>query len=185
MKSEEPRWKRILSRSQLVPFARVAWFRRELGVGLGLGDLWMLLLSFAVSLLTMPVVLSFIIRGSVTAEHVPLWLPIGLAATSLASLAGVLWARSQPMDTSSMAKLAYRAAFFMGTAFAQTAALFGFVAVFFVSQLWPYLVGLPVSLIGLALVAPTRRDLERRQQQITAAGSPLELREALTRGPQR
>jgi hypothetical protein len=61
--------------------------------------------------------------------------------------------------------------------------LIGFVFLFIVDALWPLLVGIGFSTVGLALSAPTRGDIRRRQQQITAAGSLLSLEEALMASP--
>jgi len=50
-------------------------------------------------------------------------------------------------------------------------------------SLWIYLVGLAFGLVGLWMIAPTRSDIERRQREITAAGSPLSLLDALISVP--
>jgi hypothetical protein len=50
-------------------------------------------------------------------------------------------------------------------------------------SLWIYLVGLPFGLIGLWIVAPTQSDIERRQREITEAGSSLSLLDALISVP--
>jgi hypothetical protein len=104
-----------------------------------------------------------------------------LIAVQMLALGGVVWSRTRPLDTSSVAKLAgsYRTLFFVGVAFAESVALFGFVGVFLVEELWPYLEALPLGLLGLALLAPTCRDIARRQQPITAKGSSLSLGGAL------
>ncbi|HEV8621350.1 MAG TPA: hypothetical protein VGR33_00445, partial [Actinomycetota bacterium] len=62
---------------------------------------------------------------------------------------------------------------------ANSAALFGFVGVFIGGSFWLYLLGLAFALPGLALIAPTRADIERRQRQIEAQGSSLSLLDAL------
>jgi len=55
--------------------------------------------------------------------------------------------------------------------------------VFLGGSLWIYLLGLAFGLVGLWLIAPTRIDIERRQREITAAGSPLSLLDALISVP--
>lgn len=96
-------------------------------------------------------------------------------------LARVRAARNRPLKIESRDKLvnSYRAIFFIGVAFAEMPALVAFVGVLFADKLWLYLVGLTFALLGLALIAPTRADIERRQQQIAAQGSSLSLLEAL------
>jgi small-conductance mechanosensitive channel len=86
------------------------------------------------------------------------------------------------LPTSSPEPLAryYRALFFIEVGVAVAAALWGLVGVFLVGSLWIYLVGLAFGLVGLLMIAPTRSDIERRQREITEAGSPLSLQDALT-----
>jgi hypothetical protein len=60
-----------------------------------------------------------------------------------------------------------------------------FIGTFFANKLWLYLVGLAFGFLGFALIAPTRADIERRQQQIAAQGSSLSLLEALMAPPSR
>ena len=50
-------------------------------------------------------------------------------------------------------------------------------------SLWICLVGLAFALVGFWMIAPTRLDIERKQREITAAGSPLSLLDALTTVP--
>jgi hypothetical protein len=73
--------------------------------------------------------------------------------------------------------------FFIGVGVAEAAALWGFAGVFLGGSLWIYLVGLAFGLVGLWMIAPARSDIERRQREITAAGSPLSLRDALISVP--
>lgn len=46
-----------------------------------------------------------------------------------------------------------------------------------------YVVGLVLALIGMWMTTPSRGDIERRQREITAAGSPVSLLDALTSSP--
>jgi len=74
---------------------------------------------------------------------------------------------------------------FIGIGCADSVALFGFVGIFIGGTIWLYLLGLAFALPGLALIGPTRADIERRQQQIAAQGSSLSLLEALMAPPSR
>jgi hypothetical protein len=55
----------------------------------------------------------------------------------------------------------------------------GFVGVFLTDSLWVYVLGMGFGLLGLALLAPTRADITRRQQQIASLDSTKSLLEAL------
>jgi hypothetical protein len=117
--------------------------------------------------------------------RVPAWVAPSVAVYGLGAVAAVSWLRSRPLDISDAASLAgsYRRVFYRSLWLAESAAWVGFGVVFLTSELWPYLEGLAFALVGLALIAPTGRDLERRHQQITAQGSPLSLVEALRTTP--
>jgi len=113
------------------------------------------------------------------------WVPWAVVAIGIASLAWVARIRRRPLPTTSPEVLArhYRAWFFIGVSAAADAALLAFVGVFLGGSLWIYLVGLAFGLVGLWMIAPTRSDIERRQREITAAGSPLSLLDGLISVP--
>jgi hypothetical protein len=113
------------------------------------------------------------------------WVPWAVVVIGIASLAWVARIRRRPLATTSPEALArhYRALFFIGVGAAADASLLGFVGVFLGGSLWIYLVGLAFGLVGLWMIAPTRSDIERREREITAAGSPLSLRDALISVP--
>jgi len=113
------------------------------------------------------------------------WVPSAVAAVGVFVLAEMAWVRRRPLVTGSLEALAgsYRASFFLGVGFAESAALIGFVGVFIGGSLWIYLVGLAFALVGFWMIVPTRQDIERKQREITAAGSPLSLLDALTTVP--
>jgi len=113
------------------------------------------------------------------------WVPWAVVVIGIASLAWVARIRRRPLPTTSPEALArhYRALFFIGVCAAADAALLGFAGVFLGGSSWIYLVGLAFGLVGLWIIAPTRSDIERRQREITAAGSPLSLLDALISVP--
>lgn len=113
------------------------------------------------------------------------WAPWAVAAIGIISLAWVASIRRRPLPTTSPEALArhYRALSFIGVGAAADAALSGLAGVFLGGSLWIYLVGLAFGLVGLWMIAPTRSDIERRQREITAAGSPLSLLDALISVP--
>ena len=147
----------------------------------GLTALRFIFIGLVVSLFLFLVVLSFIVpwNGSGDAK----WLLPAIAVVAAIGLARVRAARNRPLKIESRERLAgsYRANRFLGVGYSEApAAFFGAV---FVGKLWLYLVGLTSALVGLALIAPTRADIERRQQQIAAQGSSLSLLEALMSPP--
>jgi hypothetical protein len=113
------------------------------------------------------------------------WVPWAVAALGVYSLVAIAWIRRRPLVTGSPEALAgsYRASFLIGVGLADSAALFGFAGVFIGGSLWIYLLGLAFGLVGFLMIAPTRLDIERRQREITAAGSPLSLLDVLTTFP--
>jgi F0F1-type ATP synthase membrane subunit c/vacuolar-type H+-ATPase subunit K len=113
-----------------------------------------------------------------------LWI---LVAGAAASLLGVGWARGRPLSgTTPQALLgSYNTRFWVGMAFAESAALIGFIVVFVTKRMWPYLAGLAVSLAGFAMIAPTARSIGRDEGRLRAAGSPVSLWDALTLPPDR
>jgi hypothetical protein len=113
------------------------------------------------------------------------WVPWAVAAMGVYTLAAIAWFRRRPLVTGSPEALAgsYRASFFIELGLADSAALFGLAGVFIGDSLWIYLLGLAFGLPGMWMTAPTRLDIERRQREITAAGSSLSLLDALTTVP--
>jgi O-antigen/teichoic acid export membrane protein len=140
------------------------------------------LLGLLVTLFLFLVPLSFVASWDGGDEG---WVPWAVIAIGIISLAWVARIRQRPLPTTSPEALArhYRALFFIGVCAAADAALLGFVGVFLGGSLWIYLVGLAFGLVGLWMIAPTRSDIERRQREIIAAGSPLSLLDALISVP--
>ena len=140
--------------------------------------------AFPIALLLILYVLQ-VLTSDAPNGHTPAWVGWALVACGLAALVGVSWARARPLPVSDQAALAasYRSNLFLGVAFAEFPALVGFAIVILTAELWPYLEGLAFALVGFALIAPIPGNIERRQQQITAQGSPLSLTEALRTTP--
>jgi hypothetical protein len=113
------------------------------------------------------------------------WFPLFLAAYGVFCLANILRFQRRPLMTTSPQALAvsYRAFMFIGAGFADSVAFMGFAGVFLAGKSWLYLLGLMFALVGLTLVAPTEADIERKQRQVEAQGSPLSLLEALIETP--
>jgi hypothetical protein len=137
--------------------------------------------------LIVPLLLFLFVLGFITPRTAKTrgWVPWAVIVIGIASLAYVARIRRRPLPTTSPEALArsYRAWFFIGVGVAEAAALWGFAGVFLGGSLWIYLAGLAFGLVGLWMIAPTRSDIERRQREITAAGSPLSLLDALISVP--
>jgi hypothetical protein len=148
----------------------------------GLVALRSVFLSLVAALLFLVVALSFIAPWDGGDEG---WVPWEVVVIGIASLAGSPGSDGGPLRTTSPEAIArsYPALFFIGAGVAEAAAMWGFVGVFLGGSLWIYLVGLAFGLAGLWMIAPTRRDIERRQREIIAAGSPFPLLDALITVP--
>jgi hypothetical protein len=146
----------------------------------GLRTLRLMFVAILIPLLLFVFTTHTIVSDGVAGEA-PAWVGPGLALWGLAAVAAVLWFRSRRLDTSDAPSLvaSYRSAFLICLGLAESPALGGMAVALLIDELWPYLEGLAFALVGLALIAPTGRNLERQQQQITAQGSALSLVEAL------
>ena len=156
----------------------VTMFRARRKETNGLVVLRSVFLGLVAALLLFVVALSFIAPWDGGDEG---WVPWAVVVIGIASLAYVARIRRRPLSTTSPEALAryYRALFFIEVGVAEAAALWGFAGVFLGGSAWIYLVGLAFGLVGLWMIAPTRSDIERRQREISAAGSPLSLLDAL------
>lgn len=109
---------------------------------------------------------------------------LGSALTlyGLIGAGGAHWAARRPLVASDGEALAasFRANFFFGFALNESPLLVAFVFSLIREERWPYFLVLPLYLIGMSLMAPTRANLERRQRDIQSQGSPLSLGAALS-----
>jgi hypothetical protein len=110
------------------------------------------------------------------------WFWILVVGSGLYALLVIVWIRSRPLKTETDTSVAstYFAFSLIGQAVAAIPALVGFVCLFVMGRSWPFWLGVMFTLIDLVLVAPTQRDVFRRQEQIWAKGSRLSLGQALT-----
>ena len=184
---QDPGWGGAIRRApiMLIPFAGFFLLqgRRDRGPD-GLTRLRAVFLGYLGVLVFFLAFIWLVVAGE-DPKRTPAWLPVGLAGYGAFCLLMTRWARNRRLDTSSPGALAgsYRSSFFVGAAFALAIWFAGFVGAYLIVSPWPYLVGMTISVIVLALIAPTRADIERRQHQIAAAGSSLSLGEALVGHP--
>ena len=93
----------------------------------------------------------------------------------------------RPLDCASAETLSqsYRTRFFLRLAFAESAALVGFVGVFLAERWWLYAIGVAFTSVGFARLAPTEASLSRDQDALSTAGCGLSLKEVLLEPPAR
>jgi ABC-type transport system involved in cytochrome c biogenesis permease subunit len=114
-----------------------------------------------------------------------LWMPAAVALVGLADFGSLSRLRQRRLfpnpQTERAVASAYGATMMIGIGRAEVPMLLGFVGFFLTDRLWSYLVGMGFSLACMALIAPTRADIERRQLELTERGSTLSLGDALLR----
>jgi hypothetical protein len=135
-------------------------------------------LSLVESLLLFVVAFAFIAPWDAGEEG---WIPFAVIAFGVYCLVTVIHVNGRPLNTNSPEQLAtsYRARFFICVGTAMSAALCGICGIFVGGSLWIYLVGLPFTLACFAIIAPTRTNIERKQEKIQVSGSSLSLGAAL------
>lgn len=183
---DDPGWpsgRKILV--MLPPFGAIAAAKGGAGSGQPMvGTLRQILVTFWLALAGLAVVVFFALSDGVAGTDEPVaWALLGVGG--LASVAGGAFARRRPLACGEPGALAaqYRVTFFIGVAFAEMAALLGFVAAFVVDSAWPYFVGLIPTAIAFGLFTPTRGRLETVDRELQASGCPHSLRAAMYASP--
>jgi hypothetical protein len=137
-------------------------------------------LSFAFSLVGFGIVLSLI---DTEVEDPPFSPAAGAVAVLVIGFGLVLlsWRMSKelPCDEAGMVGM-YRTTFFLRTAFANAAPLFGFAAAFVSGSIVTYLAGLVPAAVGFARNAPTRGNLLREDERLRDRGCPHSLHRLLS-----
>lgn len=70
----------------------------------------------------------------------------------------------------------YRSRFFLAFAINEMPLLLSFVLCFIEDELWPYLVELPIFLVGMAVIAPGKRNLDKLDNDLMQRGAHFSLR---------
>jgi F0F1-type ATP synthase membrane subunit c/vacuolar-type H+-ATPase subunit K len=131
--------------------------------------------TFCISLALFGVVLAFLYPSApptdpptVLVGGLLLWGAIGVLLTPRIE---------KPLNCTDDSTLAssYRTRFFLRIAFAQAAALFGFVGFFLTYEWWTYPVGVAIAAVGFYRAAPTREHLRQDQERLagTSCFRPL------------
>jgi hypothetical protein len=112
------------------------------------------------------------------------WLTAFVAVYGAVAAGLVRWIGRRPLRAADAPGLArsYVGRVMLCAAIAETPVAIGFAGTLVAGVPWPALLGGGWGLAALSFVAPTDSDIERRQAELTAAGSPLSLRDALGAG---
>ena len=181
--SQDPGW-RLSWRMLVLVLPYVGFVYRRRLRGDPLIDLRTTWVSFPLALVGFGVVLAFILPLH-TGSAAIFWL-LGVAAFTL--LTTILVPRTvRPLPCDSDAKLAagFKARMFPRVAYAESTALFGFVAAFITRSSWVYYVCALLAVPGLLRAAPTRAALVRAQDDLDARGCGRSLVAALRQTPAR
>ena len=137
--------------------------------------------SFVMAILLYGVVLIFIVSG----DDGDASLGVGTATAGVGAVGFVCILLSATIGgelrCGSLEELlgSYRTRFFLRVAFAELAALVGFVATFLAESLTPYLLGAAFALVGFARLAPTRSRLQSEQDELRRRGCAHGIYDAL------
>jgi hypothetical protein len=139
--------------------------------------------TFCLALVMFGVVLVFLWPSQSQQPDAPGFAGFLLALGVVAGIVGRLV--EKPLVCTNDASLAgsYRTRFFLRIAFAESAALFGFVGFFTASVWWVYPAGAAIAFAGFARAAPTRAALQRDQDRLNERACFRSLVTALAGGP--
>lgn len=170
-RDEDPGW---FSSSTLltvfVPWLGVQRAQKE-GV-IALAMVRQLFTAFASALLLIGMVVLFLASGSSSENAMSSDVAaVGVAGFGVISLI-VPRLIERPLDCSDPGSLlaSYRTRFFLRIAFADAAALVGFVGFFVASAWWLYPLGVAFAFVGFARLAPTQGNLQRDQEALNLSG---------------
>jgi O-antigen/teichoic acid export membrane protein len=130
--------------------------------------------SMAIALISV-VVIPFLAAGMETEDALDPVVP----SVAVGVLGFVLFAVSRAFSRAERFVSVYRSQFMLRIALAEMSTLVGFVVFFPTASVIPYAVGVAWTALGFFLLAPTRRRLERLQDEIALQGCPHQLLDAL------
>jgi F0F1-type ATP synthase membrane subunit c/vacuolar-type H+-ATPase subunit K len=140
-------------------------------------------MTFCLAIVMFGVVLTFLWPSQSTEPESP---ALALGLLGLGVIAGITGRLiEKPLLCANDASLAgsYRTRFFLRIAFAESAALFGFVGFFIASVWWVYPAAAAITFTGFARAAPTRTRLRRDQERLNEQGCFRSLVAALSHSP--
>jgi len=180
-RSQDPGWD--LGRRSLILFVPgVLQYRVRHASADGLVLLRDVFASFVGTIVLFGVILTFVVGGR---KYGSPWswavaiVAIGVISTVVTNFV------TRPLDCSSDLKLAgsYRTRFYTRVAFAEIPAMFAFVFAFTNGPAWLYYLGAVITLVRMAMVAPTPTAIRHDQAVLDAPGCQRSLVAALRRLP--
>jgi hypothetical protein len=180
-RSQDPGWN-LGWRSLILFVPGVLQYRVRHAAGDGLVLLRDVFVSFVGSLVLFGVILTFVVAGRQRGSPWP-WAVAILAIGVICAVVPNVVAR--PLDCSIDLKLAgsYRTRFYTRMAFAEIPAMFAFVFAFTNGPAWLYYFGAVITLVRMAMAAPTPTAIRRDQDELDAQGCERSLVAALRRLP--
>jgi F0F1-type ATP synthase membrane subunit c/vacuolar-type H+-ATPase subunit K len=153
--------------------------RRDEGID-GLLVIRQVFLSFVGALIGFGIVVAVLYQSSTPLKDPPVAFAAGLSVLGIVGVA-IEPRIGGPLNCTSDAALAgsFRTRFFLRMAFANAAALFGFVGFFLTYAWWPYPVGLGIAAFAFSRTAPTRGNLRREQERLVSTSCYRSLVRAL------
>ena len=141
---------------------------------------WQIFIAFVSALLLFQIVLLFMGTTDGPTSTGAAFALLGIGALSVFVMAPIIERRAL-LDCASETTLAasYRTRFFLRIAFAESAALFGFVGFFIANLWWVYPASLVLAAVGFLRLAPTRANLAEDQRLLRDRGCNLSLVAAL------
>jgi F0F1-type ATP synthase membrane subunit c/vacuolar-type H+-ATPase subunit K len=154
--------------------------------GDGVAQLRLIWAQVAFALVMLAVVIGFTVPW--TAEDpeggiAPVAVLVGGLVLAAIGIGGALWNRHRAYACVPADELQglFATRMFVGIALSDIPALLSFAVAFIFEEGWLYLVGLAMSLVGLALSAPSRANVERVDADLRAQGCPHALGESLAK----
>lgn len=108
-----------------------------------------------------------------------------VVAAGIALVVGAEWVASRPLvcDDDQHLVASYTTRFFLRVAFAESAALVGFVAFFVAGRWWLYPLGAVLTVAEFTRLAPTARNIAADQRRLEHASCPRDLLTVLMNSP--
>jgi hypothetical protein len=178
---EDPGWRLTWSALPALLVPQLAMRRMARSDADPLVALRSLFLTFCAAIVGVGIVATVLGDVTVKSHSSGVSLAIAVAAGCASLLAQRFYSR--PLDCTSLDSLrsSYTTRFFLRVAFADAAALVGFMLDIAMGPWWVYFVGAGFAAVGLAQVSPTRRHLAQDQDELSIDGCTRSLTEALRR----
>ncbi len=180
-RAEDPGWGPVIRKLPLlmVPVVGMLRLARETNGLVAMRILWVVFVNAIVLIGIVVVVLGDELEGGVDSS-------VALVATAgvgvLAQLLGPRFVSEPDVSSAEVFVASLQRWFFSRVAFAEVAALFGFVMFVLSTSGLVYLVGAAISLAGMIDAAPTRRRLAALQRRADAEGGAIDVLAVLQQG---